>query len=123
VVIATVAAATTACSGGASKAGDPSVPANQDVTITSCAPSDDQSEGYLARISVLNHAAQANDYVVTVTFVGPDGAQELDRAAVAVAKVDPGQTAEEETTSAKPDLRSIAGVTCKIASASRSVAG
>ncbi len=121
VIMAAVVA--TACSSGSAKSSDPSVPADQDVTISSCAPSDDQSEGYLAKITVVNHQVQASDYVVTVAFVGPDGAQELDRAAVAIAKVDPGQTVDEETASAKPDLRSTAGVTCKITSAARSVAG
>jgi len=117
------AAVATACSSGSAKSSDPSVPADQDVTVTSCAPSDDQSEGYLAKISVVNHSAQAADYLVTVAFVGPDGAQELDRAAVAIAKIDPGQTVDDETASAKADLRSTAGVTCKITSAFRSVAG
>ncbi len=122
--VAIVTAAISGCSSGSTKGStDPSVPADQDVTITSCAPSDDQAEGYLAKISVTNHEAQANDYVVTVTFVGPDGAQVLDRAAVALARVDPGQTVEDETTSPKAELRSTPGVTCKIAAAQRSLAG
>lgn len=92
-----------------------------DVTISSCAlPPDNQFLGPQANITVTNRSSKASNYIITIAFNSPDGSQQLDTATAIVNNLSPNQTAKEEASSLKGDLRKTSPkFTCKVVSATR----
>ncbi len=110
--------------GAAAPAGDSSAakvtgPAG-DVTISSCAMSDNEFMGPEAGITVKNNSSKASNYMINIAFDSADGATQLDTGFAIVNNLAPGQSAQETASSLKSDTRETAGeFTCKVTDVTR----
>lgn len=94
--------------------------AAKDVTITSCAMSDNQFIGAEAGITVKNNSSKASNYMINIAFESADGATQLDTGYAIVNNLAPGQSAQETATSLKSETKETAGdFTCKVIDVTR----
>jgi hypothetical protein len=91
-----------------------------DVTISSCALSENDFIGPEAGITVKNNSSKASNYIINIAFESADGTTQLDTGFTAVNNLAPGQSAQETASSLKSETRETAGdFTCRVTDVTR----